>query len=282
MAELISFYSVAPSQGKKTISLSFAHMLAAQDNKVLYVELDLYHPSIANTMQITHPTKNINEYFHNAVMKNTFDLESFILKKQILMQTEERELKKIYSELDEQLDYLIFPNGFNEDGFPTLIDKGDNPEQQAHEFIQKFLYSLKTTKYQYVILNLPNNIESIFGFEVIAGSDAIVNVVTPSASRLYENKVMKNFLTENITDLNDKWFTLMNMTSPAIDDREYIQLVKDVPVIVPFDLERQKSEFSLRPDSEEIRLKMEELAFNMQISIVISQPKKKGFSLFKG
>lgn len=280
MPDIISFYSVAPTQGKRTLSLSFANMLADQDNKVLYVELDIYHPSIANTLRITDKEKNANEYFHNVIMKNTFDLDSFVLKKENLMKTEERELKKIYSPLSSGIDYLVLPFGFKEESFPTILHEEGDLESQAHSFIEEFIFALKSTKYQYVILNLPNNIESIFGVEVLSASDRIVNVLAPAATRLMENVEVKNLLFEHMPDIKEKWFTCLNMISPSISENEYIQLLNDEPIFVEFDPERQKSEMQLKPDSESIRLKMEHLAFRMQISIVLSEePKRK--SIFR-
>ncbi|NUH84756.1 AAA family ATPase [Bacillus firmus] len=275
MADIISFYSVAHSQGKKTLSLTFANLLAEHNHKVLYVELDYKKPSVALSTQISDQSRNVKEYFQDTLIKNSYDVEPYVLKRDQLLNTEDRNLRKLYNGLPSKLDYLIFPLSFQESSFPTLIEDQENAELEAQEFIGKFIYSLKTTKYEYVILSLPTELHSIFGFEVLANSDQIINVVTPSATRLFENKNAKTFLSSNIQNLEDKWHTVLNMTSEEVDENEYLQLVKGEPIFVPFDPQRQKEEFALHFGSEMIQEKLEQLALKLNISITLTTPKKR-------
>lgn len=278
MSNLISFYSVAHSQGKRTLSLSFASLLAKDDNKVLYFELDYKKPSVAISTRITDQTCNTNEFFQNIAIKNSFDVEPYILKKEKLLRVEDRNLRKIYSDLPNNLDYLIYPLNFQEGSFPNLLSGSKDAEQEAQDFIAKLMYSLKTTRYDFVILNLPLELNSIFGYEVIINSDQIVNVVTPSAARLAENKKIEEFLFLNNLNLPEKWFKVLNMTSREVNEVEYIQLVDDEPVLIPFDSQRHLDEFALRLDSESIQERLEELALKMNIQITQSTPKRKLFS----
>ncbi|MEK5105055.1 hypothetical protein MKX83_24240 [Cytobacillus sp. FSL M8-0252] len=277
MAEIISFYSVAHSQGKKTLSLTFAKLLAENEHKVLYVELDYRKPSVALSTQITHTRRNTNEYFQETVVKESFDVERHVLTKEELLKTEDRNVKKLYSNLPKRLDYLIYPISFQESNFPTIIQDQEKAEQEAQDFISKFIYSLKTTKYEYVILNLPIELYSIFGFEVIGSSDKVVNIVTPSATRLFENKNAITFLSSNIPNLEENWNIVMNMTSEEVDPSEYNQLVKEEPILIPYDIHRQKEELSLQIGSETIQEKLESLALKLNISITQTSPRKRTF-----
>ncbi|MED3677050.1 MULTISPECIES: hypothetical protein [Bacillati] len=275
MAEIISFYSVAHSQGKRTVSLSLANLLAANGFKILYFELDFKKPAVAISTQITDEHKNALNYFNSTLSKNSFDVSPYVLNKEHLMKTDDREMKKVYSPLRGHIEYLVFPIGFKENSFPTLISENDTAEKEAREYIEKMVYSLKTTKYDYVILNLPIELHSIFGYEVIFNSEKVVNVVTPSSTRLFENKAAKTFLISNIPDLEGKWNTVINMTSESIDESEYTLLVNDrTPIIVPFNPERQKEEFSLQVGSDRIEERLEQLALNMGLSVAPSVPKK--------
>lgn len=274
MAEILSFYSVAPSQGKRTLSLAFANLLAEQQHKVLYVELDYNHPSVAVATQISHSEKNTNEYFHNTILKDSFEVDSFVLTKDNLISESDRDRKKIFSTLPGSLSYLVFPFGFNEKSFPNLIQDSKNPEKEAQEYIQKFIYSLKTSKYQYVVLNLPNELTSVLGYEVIANSDKILNVVTPSANRLIENKEIQTFLRKNIEDFDEKCTSILNMASPNINEDEYAALINN-PCIVYYDAMRQKSELSLEFASPQIQEQLEKVAELNDISFVLK--KKRSF-----
>lgn len=108
MADLFGFYGVTPSQGTRTLSLAFAEMLANEGYKTLYVELNTSNPAIAITNQITDTERNAVEFFQRTVSKNDFSVENYVLNKKILMNTENRELKKVYSRLPETLDFLGF------------------------------------------------------------------------------------------------------------------------------------------------------------------------------
>ncbi len=280
MTEVISFYSVAPSQGKRTLSNSFANLLGNNELKTLYVELDTENPSLAVSTQIQHPTNNLVAFFENTIKTNDFNVEPYVLTREQLLKTDSRDLKKVFSELPSCLDYLCLPIGFSSNDFPELLDyQKSNIEEQANLFIQQFIYALKTSKYQYVVLNLPNDLSNIFGFEVLDSSDHIIHVSTASANRLSECNQILNFLESNIKDLEQKWSTVLNMTSPYIEDASYRDLVKGNPFIIPFDPERQQSEFALESGSELITERMEQIAEKLKIPISI-EPKKKSFSLF--
>lgn len=277
MADVISFYAIAPSQGKRTLSLSFAELLASNKNKVLYVELDTTRPSVALSTRISHPVKNAVEYFRDT-KKDHFNVEPHVLNRAELIKTEDRDLKRVFSDLQGSLDYLTLPIFYQENNFPNLIE-GSNPERQANEYIQKLIYSFKTSNYDYVILNLPNELESLFGFEVIAGSDQVINVITASANRLNELKNTLTFLNQHIPTLKERWTNILNMASPNVNEVEYKQLMNEETFVVPFDPERQKAEFSLETGSPVIKECLGDLALYLEIPII--QTTKSRFSFLK-
>lgn len=281
MAEIISYYSAAPSQGKRTLSLRFAEMLAQQGYKTLYIELDVNHPAIAIANQITNPLRNAVEYFQKTMTAKEFNVENFVINKEVLLLTEQRDLKKIFAELPQNLDFLVLPEDFQLNGFPVLVDSAEkDAEIKANEYIQKFMYALKTSRYEYVVLNLPNEINHIFGYEVIEASDRLINVITPSATRIYENKEIKNFLIENIPGIKERIFTVINQASALLD----VQIFKDLVgedqkvIVIPFDMERQPRELALENGSPLIDENTERLLLMLGIDYEPMQTKK--FKLF--
>lgn len=269
MAKIYGFYSVAESQGKKTISQSFADLLAENEYKVLYVELDSHRPSVAISTRITHETKNIVEYFRGVATAKDFTFEPYVLKISNLLETEEdknlnRHFKMYF---DDNLDYLIFPLNHNDKDFPTLVEN-ENAEKETKELIENFTYNLKSSNYDFIVLNLPIELYSIFGFELIGNCDSIINVLTASATRLYENKKMKSFLFENEPSLKKKWNTVLNMVSSAVEETQYNELMNEKPILIPFDEERQIEEFSSKIGSYEIREKLKILAERLEIKLL--------------
>lgn len=69
-----------------------------------------------------------------------------------------------------------------------MSSEDKNAEKIAEDYILKLTYSLKTSNYNFVILNLPNDINHLFGFNVIENLDMLYTVVTPNATRIYETK----------------------------------------------------------------------------------------------
>lgn len=274
MPEIISFYSVAPSQGKRTLSLGFAELLADQQHKTLYVELDYINPSVAVSTQISNSTQNVVQYFQNVQLKQYFNIEPYVLTKEILIQSSDQKKKRIFSSLSGKLDYLVVPSNHNINSFPDLIGNKENDiEAEAYDFIQKFIYALKNTKYQYIVLNLPNQLESLFSFEVMANSDKIANVITPSANRIVEFQSVNAFLNKNIENINEKMFTLLNMTNPDISHSDYQELIA-FQGNINYDPDRQFEEFQLKLASENIKQQLEPIADQMGIPVTVTTKRR--------
>ncbi|MCM3227703.1 AAA family ATPase [Terribacillus saccharophilus] len=271
MADIIGFYSVAGSQGKRTISSTFAKLLVENNHKVLYVELDANRPSLTYSTQITHALRNTLAFFKNVAETGKYQLDKFVLSKDDLLEdTEDRGLAKLYKDLPDKLDYLVFPSDYKPTDFPTLISQ--DKEKEAQKIIQKLIFTLQESKYEYIIVNLPTELESMFGYEMIANSKYVVNVITANATRLHEYKEIRTFLDSNIKELDQKWHNVMNMTTQEIGDSEYQNLIKGShdTVIVPFDPDRQANELSLKIGSEQIQFHLESLAVAVHASIMRS------------
>ncbi|PIJ95816.1 hypothetical protein [Lysinibacillus sphaericus] len=276
MTKIISFYSSAPSQGKRTFSLSLAELLAMSKFKTLYMELNLFNPALAVAHNISHSSKNILQYFQVANRTEQFQVDRFVITKQDLLS--DKENKRNYQDLPDKLHFLGIPEDFDHSKFPIIVDSEDEyAEERAKDFIEKFIIELKSSDYDYIILSLPNEINHLFGFEVIKQSDIIINTVTPSAVRLDENKKNMDFLIKAAPEVKEKTYTIINMASNEVDLQTYKVLagVESNLLIANYDPTRQEYELSLKFSSPGIIIEIERLALQMKLSIepVISKKK---------
>lgn len=277
MAKLINFYSVAHSQGKTTCALALANVLATNGADVLVVELDCTKPSVACATKITHDLRNTKEYMQQTLRKDNVDMTPYVLTKAELEQTADREDRQLYSELPDKLHYLIFPLGYEEEQFPLIVEANHEKtfEAFAESYIARMMLGFKLSSYAYVIFILPTELESIFCFEVLHHADQVVNVVTPSAARLYENKKAKNILFTHAKQVEEKWIDVVNMTSPAVTEAVYREFVPEQAVLIPYDEKRQIEELEFRFTSAAMNEKMEQVARKMGIELQESTPKKR-------
>ncbi|MEH6944649.1 AAA family ATPase [Bacillus sp. JJ722] len=279
MTEIISFYSVAASQGKRTLSLALAELLAEQNHKVLYVELDYKMPAVAIATRISDSQRNSSEYFNRVVLNRNFDPTAFVLKKEHLLKTEEKDLWKSFNKLPKELDYLLFPLDYGEKSFPKILTNEETAEKDAHEFIEQLIYALKNTSYQAVILNLPTDLSNIFGYEMLAQSDHVIEVITPSSTQLFARKKTVKFLSTLSPQIEDKWLTVLNMISEEVDEMEYQKLFGEEEMIqIPFDPGRQKEELAIQLSSPFIKEKMETVALHLKFAITPTVPKRRFFT----
>lgn len=279
MTEIISFYSIAASQGKRTLSLAFAELLAEQHHNVLYVELDYKNPAVAISTRISHPLRNANEYFNQTALNRNFDLTSFILKKEHLLQNEDKQARKLFDQLPKGLDFLVFPLEYNEKSFPTILMNEETAAKDAQIYIEQFMYGLKNTSYEMVILNLPTDLRNLFGYEVLVQSDSIIDVITPSSTRLFEHRKALKFLSTLSPQIEEKWLTVLSKVSEEVDSMANQDLFGDAKVVqIPFDPSRQKEEMAMRLSSSYLREKMESVAAHLQIAITPTVPKRRFFA----
>ena len=279
MAQLISFYSPLPSQGKRTLSMAFANLLAQNEHKVLYVELDLNAPAVALATQISHEARNVVEYLKTAHETDLFQPNSYILKHQHLLASDKRK----YQQYPENLDFLTIPKYFDYSKFPIIADgESESAEEVAFKFIQKLTYEMAATTYDYVIFNLPNEINDLFGYEMLRHSDLILNIVTPSPFNMSKYLDVKEFLEKSLKEVLEKSLTIVNMASLEIDQKNYKEVFQENDlVLVPYDLQRQLADFSLQLETQGITQSLEFLASKISIPLPVSTAANKPKGLFK-
>lgn len=285
MTQIIGFHSVAQGQGKRTFSLSFAELLAKNNYNTLFIELDVFNPSLYLGHNIAHELKNLTEYVRSALNNDAFQVERFAIKKSELIA--DKEGRKLFSNLPDKLSYLALQKDFQIDKFPVIVDSTDSEaEERAHKFIQKFINALKNSDYDYVVISLPTEINHIFGYEIVKEVDKLINVVTVTAARFDENTKVMQFLKKTIPSFENKLFTLINMASDRIDDSKYKEFVgiigENNHYISKFDLDRKEYELAYAFGSPAITNDVELMALKMKIAITPTPKKKKLFGVVGG
>lgn len=271
--KLISFYSNTPSQGLRTVSMAFSNLLAQQSYNVLYIELDTNHPTIAKAFQMETGDKNIVKYFDSTLDGKFDNLNQYILTKKDILEQSDRKQKSIYSGFENDVSYLIVPMDLKSEELPNLIDdtkvKDTSIEEYVIDYVGRFVETLNELEYDFIVCKLANDVDHFFTYEMMKHSDHILSVSTPSTTKLMEQIAVKKFLFEQNKSLEEKWIDILNMASPDIPTTEYRTLLnKDY--VIPFDLERQREELALQPDSPMIRQSLERLALDLGIKVNVT------------
>lgn len=271
--KMISFHACTPSQGVRTLSLSFANLLAKQNYSVLYVELDTILPSIAKSLQIETGNKNIVSYFEKTLEGKFDGINDFILSKEEILQQSDRKQKSVYSGLEDEVSYLIFPMELKPEEIPDLIGdtkiKNENVEEFVIDYVARLIETIRELEYDFILFKLANDVDHMFTYELMKHSDHVISVTTPSSTKIMDQIAIKKFLFEQNRTLEDKWNDVLNMASQDISASEYRTLLNR-EYVIPFDPERQAEELALQPDSPLIRQSLERMALDMGIQVNLS------------
>lgn len=256
MPTIISFRSVTRGAGASTLATTFAKETAVLKQKVLFVEANLLSPSFATNTGITHGTKN----FLNLVNQGneSYKITNFIAN------AEDITNKKISSSLN-GMDILVVPR------YQGKLDqiKLENPNQ----WIEKFMSTLKELPYDYIVIDVPTELDEFTSYPILSASDSVISVVegTPKSVIAYRNESV--WLQEN--SLNFKDTLLINKHEKDYQGDIY-EIIGDTPYLpVPYDPLRVREEWLLKIGSDLINVKLQALQSQLGIQGVGYQEKVK-------
>lgn len=283
MTKLIGFYSVAPGEGKRTISQVAAKLLA-QEQKVLYVELDYYRPSFAVTTGLSHSEKNFYNFINHFKVHGRFDLKSYIVNISEVKESNKR--LAATKHFSENLSFLTLPIEFygNESSFPSLIDgnaSSQNYKELIQNFIQAFVNRFKQSNFDVVLFILPHYEESLFTLPIIEQCDEIIHVITANPTSLIKYRSFKEKIHNSLDiDLKNRWRTVINKVTDMVPESEYYKLFDDevVAALIPYDAKQSENDFTYSIGTEDIEEKVGFLLTSLGFYVEI--PKPKGF--FRG
>ncbi|MBT2576879.1 AAA family ATPase [Bacillus sp. ISL-8] len=243
MGKIIGIYGVQRGLGATTIGQSLAKVIGESNSKVLYLELDYLNATFARKTAISNPDKNMEAFMEKAILEHRLDIQKYILKNSEIGDG------KRFSWIPNNMEMLTFSNDFAEKNFPRFET---NVETKVEKFINDFISKLKTLDYDFVILQLPNQIENIFGLPILSKCDSVVSVLTGNPIVLSKYKDITNVFKKADFQYKD-WVHVFNLCSHEIDEEDYKMLMDfDVATCIPYDSERAEIEFSLIPGSETI------------------------------
>lgn len=278
--KIFAFYSNLKNQGKQTLSLALAQYLAELNYKILYVEMDVNNPSVSESLNITDKDRNFVQLSQKFVSNyGITGLDQFVINKKKLV---EKDAQNKAVKFSDNVDFVILPKDFTPEKFPVVFESDmADAEQKADNFIEQLVGSLKTSNYDYIVCNLPNNYEHLLGFKLMEKVDRIVSVIKPSAYNIKAYKDYTKDLEKLVDSFNAKHITLINMASQNVEIDSYLGYFKvnnNNSHVLNFDHERQLEEFAMNIGSDYITQQMERIATLLGIEITPTKAKK--FQLF--
>ncbi|MDP4087302.1 MAG: hypothetical protein Q8934_22320, partial [Bacillota bacterium] len=128
-----------------------------------------------------------------------------------------KSVKKTVENLPNNLHFLTFPKGFKTEHFPVIEDKS---------FITNFIKNIKATSYDFIILNLPHQIENLFTFPIMLESDVNFNVMNLHPARILKYFQIKEMLLK--TPLNfEKMKLIVNQIPESMKKENVETLLND-------------------------------------------------------
>ncbi|MEQ6391246.1 hypothetical protein RZN22_18380 [Bacillaceae bacterium S4-13-58] len=245
--KVFSFWSPSTNLGKRTVSQAFASQIAKLGYGVLYVEFDYMNPSLAITTALSSKEKN---FYQLSLSQDSFDLRQYIANKMDVRIT--KEMVSLFEGIPQDLHFLGLPSGFDSEQFPSITNE---------EFLSTLLSALRDVEYDAVVINLPSQVDNLFGFPVMLESDVIFSVTTANPVRIKEYRNMMKMLVETPLKM-DKWEVIVNQVGEGITKETCDQLLREEESIIaiPYDNQRPADELDLKMGSPIINKKMEELA----------------------
>ena len=261
--KIFSFWSASSNLGKRTISQSYAMQIAKLGYSVLYCEFDYLSPALAQTTALSNQDKN---FYQLALSQDTFDLRQYIATKMDVKIT--KEMVGLFEEIPHEFHFLGLPSGFDPETFPSIT---------SEDFLETLLSALKEIEYDAIVINLPSEIENLFGFPVMLESDVIFNVVSSNPVRISEYHAIIRMLQETPLDMK-KWKSVINQVGQGISKETCDQMLREQSILaIPHDAERSGFELDLRFGSTLINQKTAELAGLFGFIAPETTVKKKGF-----
>lgn len=247
MTKIIGIFGVESNVGRSTIGHTLAQTLAQNSNRVLYLEFDYFSPSFSQKVVQTNSTKNMKMFMENMILHQRVDIENYILTK--------GEMQKGI-QISELLDCVVFPNNYQ------LKDtiKETLTEEQAYQIVNRLMNKLKNLQYDVVVINLPKQVDNIFGLPIMQLCDHIINILNPNITSVSKYLEISNlFKKANIE--NNLWLHVFNMCSPRISEDVYQKLLDaQMPICIPYDPERADYEFQMQIGSPVIEEKSKVIA----------------------
>lgn len=245
MPTIISFRSVSRGAGASTLATTFAKETAKLKAKVLFIEANLVSPSLATNTGFTHPTKN----FLNLVNQgsNSYKITNYIVTK---------------DDMDKKTSNQLW--GMDLLSVPKSQGKYDQVKlEDPSSWIEKFMSTLKELSYDYVVIDIPTELDEFTSYPIITGSDQVISVVEGKPKSLMEFRNEKMWLLENNLSFEETLVINKHEKDYQGDIAEFINEMPYLPI--PYDPFRVREEWLLKIGSDLIDLKIQSLQASLGV-----------------
>jgi hypothetical protein len=263
--KIIGVFGIEQNIGKATLSHALSKIIAENQHKVLFVELDYSNPSFANKTQIPLGDRHMGKFMEEAILYNQLNLENYIFRKKDIHSN-----TKQFDWLPSSLDLLVYPKEYQVSEFP---DFQNDSEEIIIKFVEKLMNRIKSLDYDAVIFNLPCEIDDIFGLPILRKCEYVINVLNGSPKYLSRYMELTNVFEQ--ADLQyKKWIQVFNLCSSNIGKDIYGELTElNISECIPYCNERAEFEFALKVGSPIIDLHLKTIS--RQLGFFIKQEEKK-------
>lgn len=183
---IVSIYSSKENSGKKTVALNLATELANTGKQVLLVDLDYKNPINGEQYKLTHSENSTESYLDAAIKGGMFSLyvEAF---KATESEMNYATNKPQIEQFSENLSFMLFSNHFKQDDIQRLPSANwDNA--QCFSFMARFMQELRESKYDVIVLSLPNNFTDMFCYPIATESDYCINLAKASTTAIHHSQ----------------------------------------------------------------------------------------------
>lgn len=239
MSMIISFRSISRGSGASTLATTFAKETAKLKAKVLYIEANLVSPSFAVNTGFTHPNKN----FLNLVNQGStsYKITNYIATKE---------------DMDKKIASQLF--GIEVLSVPKFQGKYDQVKlEDPNSWTEKFMSILRDLPYDYIVIDIPTELDEFTAYPIIKSSDQVISVVEGTPKSLLEYRNEKAWLSENNLDFNETLIVNKHDKDYQGDIVEFIDDIQYIPI--PYDPLRVREEWLLNIGSDLIDVKIQSL-----------------------
>lgn len=233
--KIVGFLGQTAGVGSRTLSQTMAFLAAKRGVNVLYIEMNYMSPSFAYSSGLSHEHKNFLRFVEHFTEHKQADIQEFVASPGDIYFTEKL-LQKSIDGWPKTIDFLTIPKGYSHEStsFPAV----------SQDFIEFFIKELRSTHYEFIVINLPPYLQHIFAFPMMLQLDMTYNVLTFQPAKVAEFKRINNLISHSMLD-KERFKTIVNKVPKQFTKHHILKVLAEEPaLIVPFDEERPANEWN--------------------------------------
>lgn len=239
--QIITFMGGKTGVGNSQVSFNVALNLAENGYKVIYLDLNDKFSSIDYLLQLGYTDAGIDTAFKafEDSNYNLIDLSTVTIDKILANIDSDNFLYKTYSKLPKTLDFMFFSQKYMERFFPEEFINEEEEIKEINPSLLKDLnmYLLMTGGYDYVILDVPSDINNKVVEYALIYSSKIFFTVTQDVSIIGHHISDIKIMNKKGINYRDKFYYLLNKYENAsMSLKDVYLLLSDVLKLESFNI----------------------------------------------